>query len=72
MYQIYYEGDPFGIIAKADFDRLLEHGLLKRQRTVELVEDYPRKARELGLKIQLLKNRDGSQTLVKVEDVRPT
>ena len=70
VYQIYYEGDPFGIIAKPDFDRLLHHGLLKRQRTVELVEDYSRKARELGVKIQILKNRDGSQTLVRVSDDR--
>lgn len=68
VYQIYYEGDPFGIIAKVDFDRLLQHGLLKRQRTVELVEDYSRKARELGVQIRILKSRDGSQTLVKVDD----
>jgi hypothetical protein len=40
-----------------------------RQRTVELVEDFKQKAREQGLGIRLLKKRDGSQTLIKVETI---
>ena len=67
VYQLYREGVRYGMVSKADFDRLLNHGLLKRQRTVELVDDYRQKAREQGVKIQVLKNRDGSQTLIKVE-----
>ena len=66
-YQVYYGGKPFGIITKEAFDGLLQHGLLKRQRTIELVDDFKKRAREQGVGISLLRSRDGNQTLVKVE-----
>lgn len=67
VYQLYREGVRWGMVSRADFDRLLAHGLLKKQRTVELVDDYRQKAREEGVTIHVLKNRDRSQTLIKVE-----
>ena len=69
VYTVYYRGSPYGIITKEGFDLLLGQGLLMRQRTVELVEDFKQKAREQGLGIRLLKKRDGSQTLIKVETI---
>ena len=66
-YQVYYRGSPYGIITREGFDHLLSQGLLKRQRTVELIEGFKQKARAQGVEIRLLKNRDGSQTLIKVE-----
>ena len=66
-YLVYYRGSPYGMITREGFDGLLQYGLLKRQRTVELVEDFKRSAREQGVGIRLLKNRDGSQTLIKVD-----
>ena len=69
VYLVYYRGSPYGIITKEGFDLLLSEGLLMRQRTVELVEDFKQKAREQGLGIRLLKKRDGSQTLIKVETI---
>lgn len=67
VYQLYREGVRWAMVSKADFDLLLANGMLKKQRTVELIDDYKQKAREKGVKIHVLKNRDGSQTLVKVE-----
>lgn len=66
-YMVYFRGEPYGLIAKGAFDKLLEYELLKKQRTVELVDDYQAKARKLGVKVQLFKSQDGSQTLIKVE-----
>ena len=66
-YQVYFEGARFGLVSKEGFDVLLELGLLKRQRTVELVDDYKRQAREKGVGIRILRSRDGTQTLLKVE-----
>ncbi len=66
-YMVYFQGKPYGLIAKRAFDKLLEYELLKKQRTVELVDDYQAKARKLGVKVQLFKSQDGSQTLIKVE-----
>ncbi|MDA1348779.1 MAG: hypothetical protein O3A47_07920 [Chloroflexi bacterium] len=66
-YQVYLEGARFGLVNKEGFDVLLELGLLKRQRTVELVDDYKRQAREKGVGIRILRSRDGTQTLLKVE-----
>ncbi|MEW6751137.1 MAG: hypothetical protein AB1505_09170 [Candidatus Latescibacterota bacterium] len=73
-YRVYFQGEPFGLVTRADFEHLTQCGLLKRQRTVELVDDYPEQARRQGRRVQLLRNRDGSQTLIKVEaleDPRP-
>lgn len=66
-YMVYYQGAPYGLIAKGAFEKLLECGLLKKQRTVELVDDFKTRARQQGISIQLFKSRDGSQTLIKVE-----
>ena len=66
-YQVYLQGVPFGQVTKEGFDVLLEMGLLKRQRTLELIDDYKKQARDQGISIQLLRSRDGSQTLIQVE-----
>lgn len=66
-YMVYYQGAPYGLIAKGAFDKLMECGLLKKQRTVELVDDFKTRARQQGISVQLFKSRDGSQTLIKVE-----
>ncbi len=66
-YLVYYRGSPYAMITREGFDGLLQYGLLKRQRTVELVEDFKRSAREQGVGIRLLKSRDGKQTLIKVD-----
>jgi hypothetical protein len=66
-YQVYYRGRPFGVIAREGFDVLMEHDLLKRQHNVELVEDFQTKSRQAGVEITLLRNREGTQTLIQVE-----
>ena len=48
-YQIYYRGEPYALIAREGIDLLLAHKLLKRQHTVELVEDFQTQAQRLGL-----------------------
>jgi len=71
-YQVYLEGARFGLVSKEGFDVLLELGLLKRQRTVELVDDYKRQAREKGVGIRILRSRDGTQTLLRRIRLRRT
>ncbi len=66
-YNVYYEGRPLGVVTKEGFDRLMAFGLLKKQRTVELITDYREKAREQGVNVVLLQNREGTQKLLKVE-----
>ena len=66
-YQVYYQGRPHGVITKEGFDQLMQFELLKKQRTVELVENYQQQARRQGVEVVLLQNRDGSQTLIKLE-----
>ena len=66
-YQVYYEGRPYGVVTKEGFDRLMAFDLLKKQRTVELVPDFKERAREQGVGVMLLQNRDGSQKLLRVE-----
>ncbi len=66
-YQVYYRGQPFGVIAREGFDLLIAHDLLKHQHTVELVEDFQAKSRQARVEITLLRNRDGTQTLIQVE-----
>ena len=65
-YQVYYRGRPFGVISREGFDLLIAHDLLKRQHTVELVEDFKAKSKQAGVEIVLLSNRDGTQTLIQV------
>lgn len=66
VYTVYYDGKPLGLVTRGAFDKLAELGLLKKQRTVELVDDYPRRARGQGATVQLLKSKDGTQTLIGV------
>tara|TARA_Y100000588_G_scaffold346993_2_gene395396 strand:+ start:224 stop:748 length:525 start_codon:yes stop_codon:yes gene_type:complete len=66
-YQVYFRGSPYAIVTREGFELLMEYELLKKQRTVELIDDYQRSARQQGVTVQLLKNEDGSQTLIKVE-----
>ena len=67
MYTIYHEGRPLGIITRGAYQVLADAGLLKKQQTVELVDDYQAEARKKGIKVQQFRNRDGTQTLIKVE-----
>ncbi len=71
VYQIYYQGEVLGLITKEGIDRLLAGRLLKRQRTVELIDEYRARAREQGVAIRLLKNPASGQVLVKVESKDP-
>lgn len=66
-YQIYYHGRAYALITKEGIDMLLAHKPLKRQHTVELVEDFQTQAQSQGLGITLLRNKDGSQMLLRVE-----
>ena len=67
VYQVYYEGRPYGVVTKEGFDRLMAFELLKKQRTVELIPDYKERARRQGINVVLLQNREGTQKLLKVE-----
>lgn len=66
-YQIYYKGKPYGLITKPGIDTLLAHKLLKRQRTVEFIDDFKSQAQRAGVGITLLSSKDGQQHLVRVE-----
>ena len=70
-YQIYYHGQAYALITKAGIDVLLGHKLLKRQHTVELVEDFQTQAQSQGVGITLLRSKDGSQKLLRVEGPAP-
>jgi hypothetical protein len=65
-YVVYYQGAPYGLVTREGFERLMAHQLLKRQRTVELVEDFQAQARRQGVQIQLFRNKEGTQTLIRV------
>jgi hypothetical protein len=71
VYQIYYQGEVLGLITREGIDRLLAAQLLKRQRTVELIDEYRARAREQRVEIRLLKNPASGQVLVKVEPKTP-
>ena len=66
-YQVYFRGQPLAVITKDGFNQLMELKLLKRQRTLELVDDYQQQARMQGAQVLLLTNEDGSKKLLKVE-----
>ena len=66
-YQVYREGVRFGLVTKGGFNVLLEAGLLKRQRTLELVDDFQSQARAKGIGLRILRSREGSQTLLQVD-----
>lgn len=71
-YTIYYQGKPLGIVTKEGFEKLALLKLLRKQRTVELVENYKELARSQGARVLLLQNPDRSQTLIKVEGPEST
>jgi hypothetical protein len=66
-YHISYKGRPYGICTKESIDLLLTHKLIKRRANVELIDDFKREARKVGVKITVLQSKDGQQTLLKVE-----
>ncbi len=66
-YTIYYQGKPLGIVTKEGFEKLARLKLLRKQRTVELVDNYKELARSQGARVLLLQNPERSQTLIKVE-----
>ena len=66
-YVLYYLGKKLGVVTRAGFEQLQSNDLLKKQRTVELVDDYQQRARRQGLEVLVYENKDGSQRLVKVE-----
>ena len=55
------------MITREGFEQMLKNDLLKKQRTVELIDDYQEKAQKHGLKVVIYQNKDRSQRLVKVE-----
>ena len=66
-YTVYFQGKKLGIVTREGFERMLAADLLKKQRTVELVDDYQERARRQGLQVMIYQNKDGSQRLIKVE-----
>ena len=64
---MYYQGRPYGLITREGFNQLMQFELLKKQRTVELVENFQQQARRQGVEVVCYKNPDRSQTLIKVE-----
>lgn len=69
-YRVYLQGEPFGLVTRGVFEQFSQGGLLKKQRTVELVDDYQEQARLRGLRVVLLRSRDGSQTLISLEPLQ--
>ena len=67
VYKVYYQGRPYGLITREGFDQLKQFELLKKQPTVELIENYQQQARFKGVQVVFYKNRDRSQTPIKVE-----
>lgn len=71
-YQLYFRGKPYALITKEGIDLLLAHKLLKRQHTVELVEDFQTQAQRAGVDIRLLRNKaDGKTMLMRVAGPAP-
>jgi hypothetical protein len=67
-YAVYFQGKQLGMVTREGFEQLLSNDLLKKQQTVELLDDYQEKARRQGLKVMIYQNKDGSQRLIKIED----
>tara|TARA_B100000579_G_scaffold414228_1_gene407639 strand:- start:157 stop:666 length:510 start_codon:yes stop_codon:yes gene_type:complete len=68
VYNIYFRGQRLGAVTRNDFDKLMALGLLKKQQTVELVDDYEAQASGKGVTVSLLSNSDGTERLVKVDE----
>ncbi len=67
VYNIYFRGQRLGAITRNDFDKLMSLELLKKQQTVELIDDYETQARNKGVTVSVLSNSEGTERLVKVE-----
>ena len=67
VYNIYFRGQRLGAITRNDFDKLMSLELLKKQQTVELIDDYEIQARNKGVTVSILSNSEGTERLVKVE-----
>lgn len=67
VYNIYFRGQRLGAVTKSDFDKLIALDLLKKQQTVELIDNYQAEARRKGVTVSLLSNSEGTERLVKVE-----
>ena len=67
VYNIYFRGQRLGAITRNDFAKLMSLELLKKQQTVELIDDYETQARNKGVTVSVLSNSEGTERLVKVE-----
>ena len=67
VYNIYFRGQRLGAITRNDFDKLMSLELLKKQQTVELIDDYETQARNKGVTVSVFSNSEGTERLVKVE-----
>ena len=67
VYNIYFRGQRLGAITRNDFDKLMSLELLKKQQTVELIDDYETQSRNKGVTVSVLSNSEGTERLVKVE-----
>ena len=67
VYNIYFRGQRLGAVTRNDFDKLMSLELLKKQQTVELIDDYETQARNKGVTVSVLSNSEGTERLVKVE-----
>ena len=52
-YTVYFQGKKLGIVTREGFERMLATDLIKKQRTVELVDDYQERAHRQGLKVMI-------------------
>ena len=60
------------IVVGTPVDEFLGPSMTLFQRTVELVDDHEERARRQGVQVEILRSRDGSQTLIRVRsDQRP-
>ncbi len=67
VYNIYFRGQRLGVVTRNDFDKLIALNLLKKQQTVELIDNYQAEAQSKGVTVNLLSNSEGTERLVKVE-----
>ncbi|MFA6108403.1 MAG: hypothetical protein WDA75_06510 [Candidatus Latescibacterota bacterium] len=67
VFQLYLQGEPYGVITRETFGQLTRYGLLKKQQTVELVDDFQERAAQQGVEVQRYTNKEGTQTLIKVQ-----
>tara|TARA_B100001094_G_scaffold114983_1_gene110955 strand:- start:105 stop:545 length:441 start_codon:yes stop_codon:yes gene_type:complete len=67
VYNIYFRGQRLGVVTRNDFDKLIALDLLKKQQTVELIDNYEAESRSKGVTVSLLSNSEGTERLVKVE-----